>query len=82
MDALRNGPTDAAAGGPNKLVGATISGRLVGTVLPPAGSSVTRMSLTPTRLPGTPTSAAPAAVTLNRAVVGAGLAPGRSSHTS
>ena len=43
---------------------------MVGTRLPPSGSDVTMTVFTPATLPGTPTLAAPARVTVNKASVG------------
>jgi len=51
-------------------------------LLPPAGSGVTITWLTPRTLPGTSTVPAPLAVTLNRALVGAGGRERRPSQTS
>ncbi len=59
-----------------------ITGGCVGTRLPPAGSGVTIIALTPLRFTGTPTSAAPEAVTLNSTRVGDGTRAPRLTQTS
>ena len=61
---------------------ATSTGACVGTVLPPAGSGVTIICVTPCRLPGHVDARAAGAVTANRALVGCGAWSPRLSHTS
>ena len=74
--------TAAARGARGQLSRAMRTGACVGAVLPPAGSGVTIIRLTPWRFPGTSTEPDPVAVRLNSAVVGCGRPVPRWSHTS
>jgi hypothetical protein len=62
--------------------GATITGVWVGDELPPFGSGVTRISVTPWSLGGSPMSPDPREVTLKRTFVGTGAPRDRFNHIS
>src|SRR5581483_9401637 len=66
----------------SQVSGATITGLWVGRGLPPFGSGVTRISLIPPSLGGSPISAAPVVVTLKSTLTGVGVRCGRLSHSS